>query len=133
MLKVRVIDSSDTEEIENDTDDAEIDTSTATITPTLDKQNNFRRRGISGSSKIFDVEERMEDDTEDLPEQGMTQLIQADLSQIMNEALAEMIERAIKRGLPADAVGNFEQLLKDFRDVFRIELGRDPPVRRANC
>ena len=117
MLKVRVIDSSDTEEIiENDTDDAEIDTSTATLNPTLDKQNNFRRRGISGSSKIFDVEEHM------------NQLIQADLSQIMNEALAEMIERAIKRGLPADTVGNFEALIKDFRDVFRIELGRDPPA-----
>ena len=44
----------------------------------------------------------MENDPEDLPEQGMTQLIQADLSQIMDEALKEMIERAIQRGLPED-------------------------------
>ena len=70
----------------------------------------------------------MENDPEDLPEQGMTQLIQADLSQIMDEALKEMIERAIQRGLPEDEVGNVEQLIKEFRDVFGIALGRDPPA-----
>jgi transposase InsO family protein len=128
MIKIRVSDSSDTDEIENDTDEAVIDTSTTTDTPYREKQSDVRRRGISGSSKIFDVEERMEDDTDDLPEQGMTQFIQTDLSQIMNEELAEMIERAIRRGLPADAVSNFTQLITDFRDVFRIELGRDPPA-----
>ena len=125
MLKVKMIDSIEDEEIEKDADDEEIDTSTATPNPTLDNQNNFRRRGISGSSKFFDVEERMEDDADDLPEQGMINLIQEDLSQMMNAALAEMIARAIKRGLPADAVGDFEALIKDFRDVFRLELGLD--------
>ena len=58
----------------------------------------------------------------------MTQLNQADLSQIMDEALKEMIERAIQRGLPEDEVGNVEQLIKEFRDVFGIDLGRDPPA-----
>ena len=40
----------------------------------------------------------------------------------MDEALADMIERAIKRGLPDGAVGELETLIQDFRDVFRLEL-----------
>ena len=51
----------------------------------------------------------MEQDPEDLPEQGMTQLILADVSLMMDEALKEMINRAIQRGLPEDKVGNVEQ------------------------
>ena len=69
----------------------------------------------------------MEDDAEDLPEQGMTNLID-DVSHLMNEALNEMIERARKRGLPADSVGDVEALVTELRDVFRLELGRDPPA-----
>jgi hypothetical protein len=128
MMKIRVIDTSDTEESECDSDVEGTNTSTATNNSTPENQIDFRRRGVNGSSKIFDVEEHMENDPENLPEQGMTQLIQADLSQIMDDELKEMINRAIQRGLPADEVGNVEHLITKFRDVFRIELGRDPPA-----
>ena len=46
----------------------------------------------------------------------------------MDEALEEMIKRAVKRGLPTEALNEVENLVQDFRDVFRLELGRDPPA-----
>ena len=39
-----------------------------------------------------------------------------------------MINRAVKRGLPQEEVGNVDRLIQEFRDVFRLELGRDPPA-----
>ena len=130
MLKVRVIDPVGDEEIEFDTgEDDRCDTVTSP-TPGISFHTNdtFRRRGISGSSKAFDVEERIEDDDDDLPEQGMISFVQQDQSQLMDEALAEMIQRAVKRGLPAESLNDVEILVQDFRDVFRLELGRDPPA-----
>ena len=46
----------------------------------------------------------------------------------MDAALADMIDRAVKRGLPDAAANEIENLVQDFRDVFRLELGRDPPA-----
>ena len=128
MMKIKLIDTSDTEESASDSDVEETSAATTSDKITTEKQIDFRKRGVSGSSRLFNVEEHMEQDPEDLPEQGLTQLIQADVSRIMNDALKEMINRALKRGLPQEEVGNVERLIQEFRDVFRLELGRDPPA-----
>jgi hypothetical protein len=122
MLKVRMIDPVGDEEIEIDTGEVDKCDAAPSSTPgnSFNTNETFCRRGISGSSKSFDVEDRIEDDDDDLPEQ--------DQSQLMDEALAEMIQRAVKRGLPAESLNDVEILVQDFRDVFRLELGRDPPA-----
>ena len=55
-------------------------------------------------------------------EQGVTSFVQQNQSKLMDEALAEIIDRAVKRGLPDAAANEIENLIQDFRDVFRLEL-----------
>jgi hypothetical protein len=125
-----MIDPVGDEEIEIDTGEVDKCDAAPSSTPgnSFNTNETFCRRGISGSSKSFDVEDRIEDDDDDLPEQGMISFVQQDQSQLMDEALAEMIQRAVKRGLPAESLNDVEILVQDFRDVFRLELGRDPPA-----
>ena len=129
MLKIKMIDNIEVEESASDSEvEDEEESTTSDKFPTKENQFDFKTRGVSGSSKLFNVEERMEQDPEDLPEQGLTQLIQEDVSRIMTHAIEEMINRAVKRGLPPEKVINMEELIHEFRDVFRLELGRDPPA-----
>jgi len=44
----------------------------------------------------------------------------------MDGALADMVNRAVQRGMPEDEAAEIELLVQEFRDVFRLELGRDP-------
>ena len=84
---------------------------------------------MSGSSKLFEDEEAIEDDQDDdFPEQGMITFVQNDQSTMMDAASKEMIQRAIKRSLDGEAAKEVEELVNDYRDVFRLELGRDPPA-----
>ena len=80
MLKIKLMDTSDIEESASDSDVEDTSASTTSDKITTEKQIDFRKRGVSGSSRLFNVEEHMEQDPEDLPEQGLTQLIQADVS-----------------------------------------------------
>ena len=128
VLKINLMDTSDIEESASDSAVEDTSASTTSDKITAEKQIDFSKRGVSGSSKLFNVEEHLEKDTEDLPEQGLTQLIQADVSRLMNDELNKMMNRAVKRGLPQEEVGNVERLLQEFRYVFRLELGRDPPA-----
>ena len=61
MLKVKMIDTDGEEEMDNDDEDNDIFDATATSSSSnfIDMQNNFRRRGLSGSSKSFEVEEKL--------------------------------------------------------------------------
>ena len=79
MLKIKMIDTNEIEESDSDSEVEDKDDSTTSDTFPKEKQFDFQTRGVSGSSKLFNVEEKMEQDPEDLPEQGLTQLIQADV------------------------------------------------------
>ena len=127
-LKIRMIENNEIEESASDSEVEDQEDSTTSDTFEKEQQLDFQKRGVSGSSDLFNVEEKMEQDPEDLPEQGLTTLIQADVSSIMTHAIKDMINRAVKRGLPSEEVGNIKDLIQEFRDVFRLELGRDPPA-----
>ena len=58
----------------------------------------------------------------------MVTLILNDQSARIDATIKEMIHRAVKRGLDGEATKEVEILVNDYRDVFRLELGRDTPA-----
>ena len=45
----------------------------------------------------------------------------------VKQDLKQMIDRAIDKGLPEEYVPKFQNLVFEFKDIFRNKIGTDPP------
>jgi hypothetical protein len=70
------------------------------------------------------------DDEADLPEEGLREGdLRRDNSAEMTREIEMMLEQATLNGLPGNFQGDLRALIDDFVDVFRLELGLDPPAK----
>ena len=70
------------------------------------------------------------DDEADLPEEGLREGdLRRDNSAEMTREIEMMLEQATQNGLPRRFQDNLRALIDDFVDVFRLELGLDPPAK----
>jgi len=70
------------------------------------------------------------DDEADLPEEGLREGdLRRDNSAEMTREIEMMLEQATQNGLPRRFQDDLRALIDDFVDVFRLELGLDPPAK----
>ena len=90
----------------------------------------FTLVGNTDPEEINDEENEENLDGEDFPEEG---LLEADVvrttSAEMNREVELMLLRAMNNGLPEAFHAKVFELLENYRGVFRIDLGMDPPAR----
>ena len=70
------------------------------------------------------------DEEEDRPEEGLREAdLRRDSSEEMKREIGTMIDQAKANGLPLIYQDALQSLVHEFDDVFRLELGLDPPAR----
>ena len=70
-------------------------------------------------------------DDDDIPEEGMRKdsvLPAGAANDALEKALMQMVLRAEKNGAPKPILKQLKQLVLEYQDVFRLELGHDPPA-----
>ena len=70
-------------------------------------------------------------DDEDVPEEGMRKdavLPPGAANDALEKALMQMVQRAEQNGAPKRILQQLKTLVLEYQDVFRLELGHDPPA-----
>ena len=84
--------------------------------------------GEEESIEEKDVTEESEED--DLPEEGLLEEdLRQDTSADMEREIELMLYQAMTNGLPMMYHDALHELINNFSDVFRLELGLDPPAK----